>query len=90
MRVRSPQAAALRDVLAGPGMTVTTAEAGVLDIKGLDSEAVGRAAHENGIVLYELVPQTASLEAAFMELTRDDVEYRGTAPAGLASTGKRA
>jgi len=90
VRVRSPQAAALRDVLAGPDMTVTTAEAGVLDIEGLDSEAVGRAAHENGIVLYELVPQTALLEEAFMELTRDDVEYRGTAPAGLASAGKRA
>ena len=90
VRVRSPQATAFRDVLTGPEMTVTTAGAGVLDIEGLDSEAVGRAAHENGIVLYELVPQTASLEEAFMELTRDDVEYRGTAPAGLASAGKRA
>src|SRR5450755_2222771 len=64
VRVRSPQAAALRDVLAGPDMTVTTAEAGALDIEGLDSEAVGRAAHENGILLYELVPRTASLEEA--------------------------
>ena len=90
VRVRSPQATALRDVLTGPDMTVTAAEAGVLDIEGLDSEAVGRAAHENGILLYELVPGTASLEEAFMELTRDDVEYRGTAPAGLASSGKSA
>ena len=90
VRVRSPQATALRDVLTGPDMTVTAAEAGVLDIEGLDSEAVGRAAHENGILLYELVPRTASLEEAFMELTRDDVEYRGTAPAGLASSGKSA
>jgi ABC-2 type transport system ATP-binding protein len=88
VRVRSPQAARLRDVLAGPRVTVTTARADVLDIAGLDSEAVGRAAHDHGIVLYELVPQAASLEEAYMELTRDDVEYRASAVSGLAGTGR--
>jgi ABC-2 type transport system ATP-binding protein len=76
VRVRSPQAIQLRDLLAGPEVTVTSSGADVLDIEGLDSEAVGRAARASGIELSELMPRTASLEEAFMELTRDHVEYR--------------
>jgi ABC-2 type transport system ATP-binding protein len=90
VRVRSPQAARLRDALAGPQVSVTTAGEGVLDIEGPDSETVGRVAYEHGILLYELVPHTASLEEAFMELTRDDVEYRASVPAGLAGAGRSA
>jgi ABC-2 type transport system ATP-binding protein len=90
VRVRSPQAAQLRAALTGPGVTVTTEEAGVLDIEGLDSAAVGRVACARGIPLSELVPRTASLEEAFMELTRDDVEYRASATAGLAGAGRNA
>jgi ABC-2 type transport system ATP-binding protein len=36
---------------------------------------VGDAAAATGIVLHELTPQQASLEEAFMNLTRDDVEF---------------
>jgi ABC-2 type transport system ATP-binding protein len=90
VRVRSPQAAQLRAALTGPQVTVTTAEAGVLDIEGLDSAEVGRVACARGIPLSELVPRTASLEEAFMELTRDDVEYRASATAGLAGAGRNA
>jgi ABC-2 type transport system ATP-binding protein len=90
VRVRSPQAATLRDALAGPEVTVTTGEAGVLEIDGLDSETVGRIASEQGVMLYELVPHTASLEEAFMELTRDDVEFRANTTAGLVGAGRSA
>jgi ABC-2 type transport system ATP-binding protein len=90
VRVRSPQAAQLRAALTGPEVTVTTEEAGVLDIEGLDSAEVGRVACARGIPLSELVPRTASLEEAFMELTRDDVEYRASATAGLAGAGRNA
>jgi ABC-2 type transport system ATP-binding protein len=90
VRVRSPVAAQLREALARPQVTVTTAGAGVLEIDGLTSEAVGRIAADHGFMLYELVPQTATLEEAFMELTRDDVEYRGTAAASLAGAGRDA
>jgi ABC-2 type transport system ATP-binding protein len=90
VRVRSPQAAQLRAALTGPQVTVTTEEAGVLDIEGLDSAEVGRVACARGIPLSELVPRTASLEEAFMELTRDDVEYRASATAGLAGAGRNA
>ena len=77
VRVRTPHGSALRDALAGPNVTIMTAEAGVLDIDGLSSEAIGQAAADHNFVLYELVPQRASLEEAFMELTRDDVEFQG-------------
>jgi ABC-2 type transport system ATP-binding protein len=90
VRVRSPEAAQLREALARPQVTITTAGAGVLEIDGLTSEAVGRAAAEHGFMLYELVAQTATLEEAFMELTSDDVEYRGTAAASLATAGRDA
>jgi ABC-2 type transport system ATP-binding protein len=77
-----PQAARLRDALAGPRVTITTAGTDGLDIEGVDSEAIGDIACGHGIPLHELIPHTASLEEAFMELTRDDVEYRAGPTAG--------
>jgi ABC-2 type transport system ATP-binding protein len=54
---------------------VTSVEAGVIEVAGLSSEQVGEAAAANGIVLHELTPLQASLEQAFMELTRGELEY---------------
>jgi len=88
VRVRSPEAAQLREALARAQVTITTAGADVLEIDGLTSEAVGRVAAEHGLMLYELVAQTATLEEAFMELTSDDVEYRGTVAASPAAAGR--
>ncbi|HZT15251.1 MAG TPA: ATP-binding cassette domain-containing protein [Gaiellaceae bacterium] len=78
VRVRSPQAAELRDVLLGPDVTVTEPEPEVLEISGLSAAQVGDAAAERGLRLHELTPQQASLEEAFMELTRDDLEFRAS------------
>jgi ABC-2 type transport system ATP-binding protein len=88
VRVRSPQAAVLRAALAGPDVTVTTAEAGVLDVEGLDAETIGQIARARGITLSELSTRTASLEEAFMELTHDDVEYRATVMAGAEGSAR--
>ena len=51
-------------------------DADVIEITGMDSAEVGRLAAAHGIVLFELIPVRASLEEAFMELTRDSVEYQ--------------
>jgi ABC-2 type transport system ATP-binding protein len=48
----------------------------VIEITGMESEAVGSLAAAHGIVLFELTPVQASLEEAFMELTRASVEYQ--------------
>jgi ABC-2 type transport system ATP-binding protein len=89
-RVRSPQAVQLRDLLAGPDVTVTSGEAGVLEVHGLDSEAIGEIAAQNGMTLHELTPVRASLEEAFMELTRDSVEYHGVTSSELVGAGRSA
>jgi ABC-2 type transport system ATP-binding protein len=85
--VRSPQAQALADLVAGPDVTVTAVAAGLIEIVGLSSEQVGEEAAANQIVLHELTPQTATLEEAFMELTHDAVEFQAAAPA-LAASGQ--
>ena len=48
----------------------------VIEITGMDSAEAGTLAAALGIVLSELIPVRASLEEAFMELTRDSVEYQ--------------
>jgi ABC-2 type transport system ATP-binding protein len=74
--VRSPHASDLRELLVGQGATVTSAEPGVLQVAGLAAEQIADLAVERRMALYELAPQRASLEQAYMELTRDAVEYR--------------
>jgi ABC-2 type transport system ATP-binding protein len=77
VRVRSPQVDRLTQLIAGPDVIVDSVEPSVVEIRGLDSEQVGTIAAENAITLYELSPQRASLEEAFMELTRDALEFHG-------------
>jgi len=75
--VRSPDAAALRAALAAPDVTVSSTENDVLHVTGLTAAQIGDAARGLGLALHELTPQRASLEEAFMTMTRDDVEYHG-------------
>ena len=76
VRVRSPRAAELADLLAGPDVAVESAEAGVLLVRGVPTEVIGDRAAAAGIALHELTAVQASLEEAFMTLTADDREYR--------------
>jgi len=75
VRVRSPQAAELRDLLTGPDVTVTVGDDAALEVSGLTAEQIGDLAAERHFTLHELTHQQASLEEAFMELTRGDLEY---------------
>jgi ABC-2 type transport system ATP-binding protein len=75
VRVRSPQATELHDLLAGPDVTVTRVADSALEVSGLTAEQIGDIAADHQVRLHELTPQQASLEEAFMELTRDDLEY---------------
>ena len=75
VHVRSPQAAELAAFCREAGATVRAGtEPDVIEITGMDSAEVGKLAAAHGIVLFELIPVRASLEEAFMELTRDSVE----------------
>ena len=77
--VRTPEATVLREMLLGPDVRVSTSAPGTLEVQGLRAEQIGTTAAKGGLVLHELTPQQASLEEAFMALTRDDVEYRQVA-----------
>jgi len=76
VRVRSPQALRLRDLVLGADVSVTNPEPDVIEITGLKADQIGETAAANGVVLHELTPIQASLEEAFMELTSEDVEFR--------------
>jgi ABC-2 type transport system ATP-binding protein len=82
VRVRSPQVSRLVELLAGPQVTVTSLEAGLVQVAGADAVAIGELAAANGVVLHELSPLAASLEDAYMSLTADAVEYHSSTTTG--------
>ncbi|MBY8857162.1 ATP-binding cassette domain-containing protein [Nocardia sp. CA2R105] len=76
--VASADPVRLREVLAGPSVRITGRSGSeTLQVSGLSTRAIGSKAAEHGIALYELTARTVSLEQAFMDLTRDSVEYHG-------------
>jgi ABC-2 type transport system ATP-binding protein len=79
VRVLTPQADVLGRAVAQAQGSATTGADGALTVRGLNATQVGDIAFENGVRLHELTVIRASLEAAFMELTADSVEYRAEA-----------
>jgi ABC-2 type transport system ATP-binding protein len=75
VRVGTSETGLLRSLLTGPGVTVTSVEAEELLVTGLTARELGRVAAENRIPLHELTSSQVSLEEAFMNLTRESVEY---------------
>ena len=86
VRVRSPQSAALRGLLSGDDVTVTTRADGALEVTGLTTQQIGDRAAGAGLTVHELALQLASLEEAYLELTADAVEYHGHTPAADSPT----
>ncbi len=80
--VRSHQADQLAALLAGEGRNIERPRPDTLQVSGMDSESVGLVAARERIPLIELTPQQATLEEAFMEITRDSVEFHGGGPGG--------
>jgi len=75
--VRTNDADRLATLLAGQGRQIHRVRPDTLQVSGMDSAAIGLVAAGEAIALIELVPQQATLEEAFMELTRDAVEFHG-------------
>lgn len=74
--VRSPRAAALGDLLRSHGAQVTAERDGGLAVTGLTTAAISELAAAQGLAIHELTRRQASLEAAYLALTDDVVEYR--------------
>jgi ABC-2 type transport system ATP-binding protein len=89
VKVVTDQAERLRPLIAGPDVVITSDSAEELVISGRTAREIGMIASSHGVPLYELTPQAASLETAFMDLTRDAVEYH-SAPVDHAGTDRMA
>ncbi|MBE8521130.1 ATP-binding cassette domain-containing protein [Amycolatopsis sp. H6(2020)] len=74
--VRTPEPGFAR-LLATAGAAVREGTEASLVVSGMTSAEIGKLAAYHGIALAELSPQRVSLEDAFMELTRDSVDYQG-------------
>jgi len=79
--VRTTARADAMTVLAQAGAEVTATAPDVVTVSGFSSERVVSLLSQNSVPFSELSAHRASLEEAYMELTRDAVEYR----AGAAS-----
>ncbi|MCX4560630.1 ABC transporter ATP-binding protein [Streptomyces umbrinus] len=83
VKVATADTAGLRSLLVGPDVTITSSSRDELMVHGRDAREIGAIAAAHGLALHELTPQAVSLEQAFMDLTRDAVEYQ-SAPADTA------
>jgi ABC-2 type transport system ATP-binding protein len=84
-RVRTDRPETLMHALAGTGVSVEVQDNELMEVKGLDPRQIARAALEHQVMIYELTPLQASLEEAYMELTKDEVEYHSLITAGAAA-----
>jgi ABC-2 type transport system ATP-binding protein len=82
VRVQSPQAGALAQLLTARGASVGQAGGGALAVTGMDRAGVGELAAASGVVLHELTMHEPSLEAAYLQLTQDVVDYRAAVTPG--------
>jgi ABC-2 type transport system ATP-binding protein len=72
---------ALREV--GAGADVDTD--GSIMVSGMHAADIGELAADRIFTLHELTPLHASLEDAFMELTKDSIEFQSSATAGVGA-----
>ena len=76
VRVASPQATQLAELMASRNLAARPVAPSVLETTDTTAAAIGELAAQSGIVLHELTTIHASLEEAYLTLTSDSVEYR--------------
>ena len=84
-RVRTDQPEQLMRLLAADGVSIEIQDHEHLEVAGLPARDIARTALDNRIMVYELTPLQASLEEAYMELTKDEVEYHSLITTGAAA-----
>jgi ABC-2 type transport system ATP-binding protein len=77
--LRTAERSRATTVLAGAGADVAVTGPDTLTVTGLGSERVVAVLGEGGVPFAEVSAHRATLEEAYMELTRDAVEYRAAA-----------
>jgi ABC-2 type transport system ATP-binding protein len=82
VRVRTPQVEALLGALGAKGLKSRNIE-NYIEVESSTTDEIGDLAAANGITIHELFTQRSSLEEAFMEMTRDSVEYHATSDTNM-------
>jgi ABC-2 type transport system ATP-binding protein len=85
--VRTTARSEAMTVLAHAGAIVAATDRDTLVISGLASEKIVALLGESGVPFSEVAAHRASLEEAYMELTRDAVEFRAVTPSGASTEG---
>ena len=85
VKLVTPDGTAFATALTAAGATVSPGDAGSLTVQGLAAPQIGDLAARDGLRIHELAPIIGSLEDAFMELTRDEVEFRPSTPAAAVA-----
>jgi ABC-2 type transport system ATP-binding protein len=80
VHVRTAQVAGVMAALAAAGGTVTSTGSDALVVSGLEPERIAELVSERGLRVHELYRERASLEDAFIDLTRDAVEFAAERP----------
>ena len=80
--VRSPRPGDLARLLTAHGATVAPEGDDALSVRGLDAPTIAGLAAGHGIGVHELTPRRASLEEAYLDITKDSVEYHARSQAG--------
>ena len=83
VRVKTPDAGRLAQVLAAPNVTTRYDGSGYLDVEGLSAEQIATTAAGAGLVLFEVTPIQRSLEDAYRDLTRESVQYQSEYPSAI-------
>ena len=83
--VRSPGLGELAAALAGPDVSIAPIDGGI-EVTGLSPAQIGDTARDLRISLHELAPRQASLEEAFMDMTRDEIEFQPTSGQAAGAT----
>jgi ABC-2 type transport system ATP-binding protein len=73
--LRTPRPSEVMALLVRSGGRVTSTDGETLIVTGLDARRIADLTVERALPLHELTPHRTSLEEAFMELTRDAVEF---------------
>jgi ABC-2 type transport system ATP-binding protein len=85
IRIRTTEPARFAELLAAKGAGVRDdGPDGALLATKLSMSEIGDLAFDNQVRIHELTPIQASLEQAFMGMTKDSVEYQTAVPAGKA------
>jgi len=90
VRVSTPEGPRLVNALrtarlAETELAIDVDQDGMLTVRGAEAWQIGQLCAQQGIELHQLTPVTGSLEEAYLALTRNELEYQTTEPAGIAA-----